>query len=125
MTCQSDMSYLRFRGVTILDHQPLVFIKPLIPRFQPRVPHNSALCTYFRHRLINPRCNIQPCWSTHCAISNALGSHLLYPQPPNVVFEWLIKADVDELTKGGASSWDVLDLHPKLLDLLNYQCQCG
>jgi hypothetical protein len=42
---------------------------------------------------------------------------------PKAVLEWLIKADVNGLTEEGASSWDVLDLHPKLLlDLLNYRC---
>jgi hypothetical protein len=38
-----------------------------------------------------------------------------------VVLERLFEANVNGLTKGGASFWDVLDLHPKLLDLLNYQ----
>jgi hypothetical protein len=38
------------------------------------------------------------------------------------VLEWHIKADVDGLTEGGASSGDVLHLHSKLLDLVNYQC---
>jgi len=33
-----------------------------------------------------------------------------------------VKAAVDGLTEGGASSWDVLDLHPELLDLLNNGC---
>ncbi len=38
-----------------------------------------------------------------------------------MVLERLIEANVNMLTKGSASSWDVLDLYPKLLDLLNYQ----
>jgi hypothetical protein len=54
-------------------------------------------------------------------MNDALGNHPRCPQPPKAVLEWLIKADVDGLTEGGAFSWDVLDLHPKLpLDLLNY-----
>ena len=53
-------------------------------------------------------------------MNDALRNHPRCPQPPKVVLERLIKANVNGLAKGGASSWDVLDLHPKLLDLLNY-----
>ncbi len=55
-------------------------------------------------------------------MNDALGNHPRCPQPQKAVLEWLIKSDVDGLTDGGASSWDVLDLHPKLLDILNYRC---
>ncbi len=63
---------------------------------------------HFRHCLIYPCCNVQPCW--------------IAPQPPNAVLEWLTKANADGLTEEGASSQNVLDLHPKLLDPVNYQC---
>ncbi len=39
-----------------------------------------------------------------------------YDRPP------FIKSNVDGLAEGSASSWDVLHLHPKLLDHLHYQC---
>ena len=55
-------------------------------------------------------------------MDNAFGNNSQCPQPPKAVLEQLIKANVNGLTEGGASSWDALDLHPKLLDLLNYQC---
>ncbi len=54
-------------------------------------------------------------------MDNAFKNHPCYPQLPEVVLERLIKANVNGLTKGGASSWDVLYLHPKLLYPLNYQ----
>ncbi len=41
------------------------------------------------------------------------------PCPSDVVCKWLVEADVDGLTEGGAAASNVLHLHPELLDPLD------
>ncbi len=103
-----------------LLHHPLVCIKSLGPQYQPCVPQYSVFHLHVHHCLINSHCIIQPCRSVCRVMNDALRNHPRCPQPPKVILERLIKANVNGLAKGGASSCDVLDLHPKLLDLLNY-----
>ncbi len=38
-----------------------------------------------------------------------------------MIFEWLIKANIDWLVEGSASAWEMLHLYPQLLNSCDYQ----
>ena len=55
-------------------------------------------------------------------MDDALSDHPVDPLPSHPILKRLIKANIDGLAEGSASAWDVLYLHPKLLNHLHYRC---
>jgi len=116
-------------------HHRIIVNKPL----SPRLPHHShqqttqtltsSTCSVqFRPfpssppLPFNPLCHIKPCWMGCCAVDDTFGNNLWRPLTLHAILKRLIKANVNGLAEGSAFSWDVLHLHPKLLDLLDHQC---
>ncbi len=87
------------------------------------MPSSQSLSPFSHLSVLCLSChNIMPHRSAPCAMNDSYGNHPRCPQPPDVVHEWLLKANIIRLIDGGASSHEVLNLHPELLDPVNYQC---
>ena len=79
-----------------------------------------SLALHRPHCTLDPHSHIKPCWRCCCAVDDAFGNHPQGPLPPHAILKRCIEANVNGLAEGSASSWDVLHLHPELLDLLDY-----
>mgnify|MGYP006198499941 CR=1 FL=1 len=99
---------------------PLLW-EPFVARLQPHVADDPYLALHLRHRPTDPRRNVAPRWRARRAVDDSFGNHPRHPLPLNTILERLIEANVNWLTEGGASAWDVLHLYSQLLNFCHYQ----
>jgi hypothetical protein len=95
--------------------------EPFVARLQPCIADDPYLALHLCHRPIDTRCNVAPGWRAHRAADDSFGNHPRHPLPLNTILERLIEANVNWLTEGGASDWDVLHLYSQLLNFHHYR----
>ena len=97
-----------------------------IPLFSPLLWEPFIAHLQPRHRTIDPRRNVAPRWRARRAVVDSFGNHPRHPLPPNAILERLIEANVNWLTEGGASAWDMLHLYSQLMNFLSLpKPSCG
>jgi hypothetical protein len=48
-------------------------------------------------------------------VDNSFGNHPRHPLPLDMIFEWLIKANINRLAERSASAWDMFHLYSQFL----------
>ena len=98
-----------------------LLLEPFVARLRPRVADDPHLLLHLRHRPIDPTRNVASCWQARCPMNYSFGNHPRHPLPPDTIFEWLVKANIDRLAEGSTSAWDVLHLYSQLLNSCDYR----